>query len=389
MSSTGVYDTLSALQQSGSEPTANPATPGPIDYINNSLGYADPAITAAANPQPAPAATPQNTQVNYSGLLPTAQQYQSFAPLSYQQFGATPQVSAATVNPAMLGPSPYMQAAQGSNLAGPQAATVDNSQLPGALQQYEGLNASALAPQFAQQNQALTGSEAQRGIFNSTAGQELQNNLSGQQDAALASANAPLVSQFAGAYNSNNQLNAGNQQAANLAGYSGLLSQDQLNTQNQQAANSANYQGALSNQQLQAQLQQQGGLANQAAYNNANQYNADAYGAITGTNLSNYNNYLSSLMNQQNTLSNGLLQGTLSSYDPSATGASSLINNGMNNAGAAYTGAYNAGSAGTANLASTFGQLGSALGSSIGNNASNAGSGVADMSNSSFSDWGA
>jgi hypothetical protein len=359
-----------------------------------------------------------NSTVNYSSLLPTASQLESYAPLSYQDFGAVPQYAAATVNPATIQSTPQMQAAQQANVAGPQAAqqgtvagpqaaSVDNAQLPGALSQYEQLNSQALAPQFKQQNDALTGSLAQRGIFNSSAGQELQNNLSGQQDAALAQANSPLVQQFAGAYNSNNQLNASNQQAsnladyqgllsqatnnaanqqsANLAGYQGLLSQATNNAANQQAANSANYQGLLGQNSQQAQLQQNAGLANQDAYNQANAYNASSYGTVTGANMKNYNDYLQLLQGQNNTLTNGLVQGTLASYDPQATGASSLLNQGLNNASNAYSNAYNNGAAGTANLASTFGQLGSSLVSSIGNNNSN--SGGADMSNSSFGDY--
>lgn len=325
----------------------------------------------------------QSTPVDYSQLLPSAQSYESFAPMSYQQFGSVPYVQASTVNPASVAQTPGMQAAtvNPNSLPGAQAASVDQSQLPGALQSYEQSVNTAMAPQFQQQNDALTANLADRGIFNSSAGQQLQNNLTGQQDASLSSAYEPLISQFAGAYNSNNQLNAGNQQAANMADYSGLLNQIGANQTNQQAANATNYAGTQSDNQLGAQLQQQAGLSNQAANNTANTQNADAYGAITAGNQSAYNQYLQQLMGYQNGTQNTLLDATINSYNPSQY--SNLLSQGMTNAGSAYTNAYNGGAAGTANLSSTLGNLGAQYGASLGSG----NGGGADMSNASFSDY--
>jgi hypothetical protein len=325
----------------------------------------------------------QATPMDYSQLLPSAQSYESFSPLSYQQFGSVPYVQASTVNPASVASTPDMQAAtvNPNSLPTAQAASVDQSQLPGALGSYEQMVQSAMAPQFQQQNDALTANLADRGIFNSSAGQTLQNNLTGQQDASLSSAYEPLISQFAGAYNSNNQLNASNQQSANMADYSGLLSQIGANQNNQQAANATNYAGQQSNNQLLAQLQQQAGLSNQAANNAANTQNADAYGAITAGNQSAYNNYLSTLMGYQNGTQNTLLDATINSYNPSQY--SNLLSQGLNNTSNAYTNAYNGGAAGTANLSSTLGNIGAQLASNTG------GSGYTgpDMGNASFGDW--
>lgn len=361
--------------------------------------------------------------VDYSSLLPSSTDMSSYAPLSYQDFGSVPTVAASTVSPASVANVDPMQAATQANVAGPtaaqtatsslptaQAASVDNSTLPGALQSYENMNAQALAPTFQTQNDALTSDLAARGIFNSTAGQELQNNLSGQQASALASADSPLVQQMQAAYNSNNQLNAtnqqtanntnysgqlestlgntANQQATNLAGYQGLLSQAANNAANQQATNAANYAGNQSNAQLNANNQQQAGLANQSSYNNANQYNADAYGAVTAGNETNQNNYLSALMSMDASTRTALLNNVLATYDPSANGTNSLSSIGLQNAGSAYTNAFNNGAAGTANLSSTLGSLGGSLAS--GSN-SNAGfqndAGQADSSNASFGDY--
>src|SRR5215813_561743 len=113
---------------------------------------------------------PSSQTVDYSKLLPSAQDYSSFAPLPYQSFGAVPYTQAATMNPASVGSTPAMQ-----------AASVDLSQMPGALSSYEAMVQQALAPTFRQQQDTLTSDLAKRGIFNSTAAQQLENDLSGQQ----------------------------------------------------------------------------------------------------------------------------------------------------------------------------------------------------------------
>lgn len=378
-------------------------------------------IMAGSPGGPVAATSTKSTPIDYSQLLPSAQSYESFAPMSYQQFGSVPYVQASTVNPASVAQTPGMQAATvnpnsipGANAATvnpnslptAQAASVDTGALPGALQSYEQSVRSAMAPQFAQQNDALTANLASRGIFNSSAGQQLQNNLSVQQDASLSSAYEPLISQFAGAYTAGNQQNASQQQAtnlanysgqigqiganqentqaANMADYSGLLSQIGANQENQQAANATNYAGTQSDNQLLAQLQQQAGLSNQAANNTANTQNADAYGAITASNRSAYNNYLAQMMAYQNGPGGTLptmLDATINSYNPSQY--SNLLSQGMTNAGSAYTNAYNGGAAGTANLSSTLGNLGAQYASSLGSG----NGGGADMGNASFGEF--
>jgi len=256
--------------------------------------------TLGANGQPLPSlGSSSPNPVNYSQLLPSASQDASFTPLPYQDFGQVPYTQAATVNP----------------------ASVDLSQMPGALSQYESLNQQALAPQFQQQQDALTANEADRGIFNSTAGLQLGNDLAGQQAGALASANAPLVSAFAGYYNQGEETNAANQQAA--------------------------------------------AIANQAAMNQSNTFNATAYGDIAGQNMTDYNSFLNTLYNQQQDVSSGLEQTVLNSYSPgNYTG---LIQSGQTSAGNAYSGAYNSGAAGTAALSKSLGTLGGQAGSALAN----------------------
>jgi hypothetical protein len=252
--------------------------------------------TLGANGQPLPVIGSSSTSSNtpdYSQLLPSASQLASYTPLSYQSFGSVPQVQAATATP----------------------ASVDLSQMPGALSQFEQMNQTALAPTFQQQSDALTANEADRGIFNSTAGLQLGNNLAGQQAGALASADAPLVSSFAGYYNQGEETNAANQQGA--------------------------------------------ALANQTALNNANDFNATSYGDVTNENMQDYNQYLNELGQYQTNLQTGLAGDVIQSYGPQQY--ESLLNTGLQQSGSAYTGAYNNGAAGTAGLSNSLGNLASSL----------------------------
>ena len=244
-----------------------------------------------------PAATPANAdpanQVDYSQLLPSSQQLQNFAPSPYQAFGAVPYV-----NPALS-----------------TAAQVDNSQLPGALSQYEQQLQTALAPTFQQQDQQLTADLSSRGLMDSSAGAQAQGNLQGNQAAALSSGIEPLISQFAQAYNQNNQLNAG--------------------------------------------YQQQTGESNQTALNTGNAYNSQLYGNIVGSNQQNSNAYQKALFDLQTGTNTGLLNGTLASYDPNNNGTTSLLGTGLNQAGTAYSQAYSAGAPGAAALGNSLGQIAS------------------------------
>jgi len=275
-----------------------------------------------ANGQPIPGATSATTSspssVDYSQLFPSANQLAQYTPLSYQSFGSVPQVQAATANP----------------------ASVDLSQMPGALSQYESLNQQALAPQFQQQQDALTANEADRGIFNSTAGLQLGNDLAGQQVGALASADSPLVSAFAGYYNQGEETNAANQQQA--------------------------------------------ALANQGALNNANEYNATAYGDVTNENMQGYNQYLNELGQYQTGLQTNLADQVLNTYSPSQyTG---LLDTGLQQSGNAYSQAFNNGAAGTSNLSSALGNLGGSL-KIGGSGGSSSGVGIPDMDAASFGDY--
>jgi len=275
--------------------------------------------TLGANGQPLPSlGSSSPNPVNYSQLLPSASQDASFTPLPYQDFGQVPYTQAATVNP----------------------ASVDLSQMPGALSQYESLNQQALAPQFQQQQDALTANEADRGIFNSTAGLQLGNDLAGQQVGALASADSPLVSAFAGYYNQGEETNAANQQQA--------------------------------------------ALANQGALNNANEYNATAYGDVTNENMQGYNQYLNELGQYQTGLQTNLADQVLNTYSPSQyTG---LLDTGLQQSGNAYSQAFNNGAAGTSNLSSALGNLGGSL-KIGGSGGSSSGVGIPDMDAASFGDY--
>jgi hypothetical protein len=300
---------------------------------------------AAIAKEPASAAT----AVNYNQLLPSASQLESFTPLPYQSFGSVPYTQAATVNPANVAATPNAQ-----------AASVDLSSMPGLLSQYEGDVKSAMAPTFAQQNDQLNASLAGRGIYNSTAGQQLSNNLQGQQDAALAGAYEPLIQQMQTDYTKGQEQNSAQQQATNLVNYTG--SQDR--------------------NALLAELQQQAGLANQDATNVSNTNNANMYNNTVTGNATEYNNNLQRLYNDQNSLSTGLMSDILQTYDPGLY--NNLLTQGASSAGTAYGNAYTAGAGNSSNLSSALGTLGGSL---FPGKSATSGAGVPDMSNSSFGDY--
>jgi len=229
--------------------------------------------------------------VDYSQLLPSSQQLQTFAPQPYQAFGAVPYV-----NPALS-----------------TAAQVDNSQLPGALSQYEQQLQASLAPSFQQQNQQLTAQLASSGLLDSSAATQATGNLQGQQAAALSSGIEPLIGNFANYYNSNNQLNAN--------------------------------------------LQQQTGSNNQSALNTGNAYNSELYSGIVNSNQQNANAYEKALLDMQTGTNTALLNGTLGSYDPNNNGTTNLLGTGLQQAGNAYSNAYAAGGNATSALANSLGQI--------------------------------
>jgi hypothetical protein len=208
------------------------------------------------------------------------------APATQQQFGGV-----STVNPDTYS-----------------AADVNASYIPGALQASEDLNAQALAPQFQQQDMSLDDNLASRGIVDSGAATYLNQNLAGNQSAALASADAPLISQYAG-YNQADQLS--NQSAQNTA---------------------AEY--------------------NATAGNAAAVQNADAYNAMNQGNTNAYNSWLDTIEGQGSNYGNTLEQnfaGTygnldstaLNSLNPSST--ISAYENGLNNSGSGFGNAFSAG----------------------------------------------
>jgi hypothetical protein len=245
---------------------------------------------AASNGAPA-------NQVDYSQLFPTSGQLSQFAPMSYQEFGAVPYV-----NPALS-----------------TAAKVDNSQLPGALSAYEQQLQTSLAPTFQQQGQQMTADLASRGLLDSSAAAQAQGNLQGNQAAALAGGIEPLIGKFADFYNSNNQLNASNEQ--------------------------------------------QTGVQNQSALNVGNAYNSELYKSVTSGNQQDQNGYLKALWDLQNGSNTGLANGVLGSYDPNNNGTTSILGQGLQNAGNAYSNAYAAGGPAASAFANSLGQLASGFAS--------------------------
>jgi hypothetical protein len=246
------------------------------------------------------------------GAMPTPDQLASFAPRPYQDFGNIPFINPATYDPAQAsaagysaatyGPAQYsaaqydptyfrgvQQGAAGYNAATfnpsyDRAASVDLSQFPGALKSFEGMNAQALAPQFQQQQLSLEDNLGSRGIVNSGASTYLNQNLAGQQDAALASMDAPMIEAMAGYWNQGQETNAQLRQQSGLANQSAQQSAAQANAN---AINAARATGAGYQEQAiqsNADRAQAAAAANAGAANTAGSTNAAARQAAASEN---------------------------------------------------------------------------------------------------------
>lgn len=216
-----------------------------------------------------PAAQPTS-----GGLLPTSTQLQSFAPAQYQQFGAVPTVAPTTMT----------------------AATVDPAQNQQFYNQYAQQLQTSLQPTFDQQKQDLDASMAARGIFDSGAAVQAGNELTGQQDAALANPLGQMTQQFAG-YNQQDVLQ---------------------NEQNKQSTNQFNA----------------------TAGNDASVFNANSYGNVVGQNMNNYNVFQNELYQGSQGLDNTLLNAELGSYDPNYQ-ATTMLSGGLSNIGSTYGNVFN------------------------------------------------
>jgi hypothetical protein len=232
---------------------------------------------------------PTNTQGLGAGLL-TGQGVAGFAPAEYQEFGNIPTVGTDTYT----------------------STGVDNNYLPGALAESDQEIAQGLAPQFAAQQMSQDDNLASRGIVNSGAATYLNDQLAGQQDAALAGAESPLVEEYAQFGNSNAQLNATAQNAA--------------------------------------------AAANAAAGNNSNNINAELYYGATSGNEQAYNDYLSGLLGDASSYGQNLENGFLGTYGTS--GSPTIGNPTLNYSGNSTLGSgLAAGLSGLGSLAATNNQV--------------------------------
>jgi hypothetical protein len=186
-----------------------------------------------------------------SSFMPSIQQLLSFMPQMFQAFGGVP-----TVNPSMIDPSSI------GKFLTPYTNSVEQS----------------LAPEFAQQDDALNTSLASRGIYNSSAGAQLQSQQGQQQQATVLGTSLPMAN-------------------ADLA-------------------------------------------ANQGSQNSADFANAQEYGNVVNSNESMYNGFLNTLMQQGMGISDTMLGSYLGSFgaNPQALG---LLGTGLQGASSAYSDTYN------------------------------------------------
>jgi hypothetical protein len=191
------------------------ATPG-VD--ENGVPTAGAQPVAGATPVASTAATPATS--TGTATAPGIGGVTGVSPAGIQSFAATPQVAPTYAT----------------------AATVNPQQSQQYLDQYEGVVQSALAPTFAQQDEDLQTSLAARGISSSGAAAQLQTQLQGQQAAAVASADEPLISAEAGYSQADIAANQANEQAVNTGNAGASNTADLANAELQQGDITDNFQ---------------------------------------------------------------------------------------------------------------------------------------------------
>lgn len=242
----------------------------------------------------------------------------SFAPQSINNFGGLTQMNPSGYNASnqqyLNSPQAYQSAFVGMD---PNVAYQSYNQTANMLNQ-------SMQPQFQQQQQALNGDMASRGIFNSSAADYNMQNLVSQQNATMSGADSNLLA------NAQNQF--GNLYST---GYTGSIGQNQFNTSAQNAASQAGYQGLLGQMSANQSMQNQAAQYNASAQNAAGQFNSQNANAAAGQEQQQYNQWLQSLQQEQFGLGNASLESYLSSFgDTSAAGI-------LGQAGTSAAGAYN------------------------------------------------
>jgi hypothetical protein len=280
------------------------------DSGNGQQGSGVPAATgssldaAIAAWQQQQGSSPQSAATGTQQVLdPT--QMASMAPLPYSSFGQVPYLApatysstgynasgydASTYNPTGYGASGYnpngydaanfnASAYNPQNVNLGQNAYLDPQQNQQFLQQNMNLLQTEMAPTFQNQQRSLDESMAARGIFSSGAGVDASNQLKGQQDAALAGAQAPMVAQGYGYQQQDvaNNANLNAQQGFQNAAYGNQAGQFNAGLQTQVAGQNAGAQNAA--RAFGAGAANTAGQFNSAAANTAAQYGAEAQNA--------------------------------------------------------------------------------------------------------------
>ena len=215
-------------------------------------------------------AAPVSASTAPAPLSPSPGAINATAPAPVQAFGPTAQVGTTYAN----------------------AATVDPNSAQQYLNQYEQAFNTSMAPQYQQQQQQLENSLQARGLQNTGAGGQLDQQLLASQGATTASAYDPLIQQAFGYNQADTSQNASNQQG--------------VNSQNASASNSS-------------------ALANAGFYtNNVNQ------------NANSYNSYLNTLYGSGANEQNSLLTAYLNSFGPQS-GVTNAMSQGLSGQQNAYT----------------------------------------------------
>jgi hypothetical protein len=286
-------------------------------------------------------------------------------PLPFSAFGSIPSMTAATYQPAAWTSTGYNAAQFSPTDVSTQGSFLDPNQSDKYLQQNEAAVQAALAPQFKSQDQQLAESLAAKGLLSSGAAVQAQNDLFGQQAAATAQGDIPLISQGYGYSqadlvnnaNVNQNVNAADAAYANQAAAANASAVNQSQAFDATAANEAASQNAAA--------ENTAGASNAASTNAINEANSANYLNVVQGDANAYNAFLSELLGLGSSYGTGLVSSEIGSFQPANPAVLNTLGLGASNATTAGNNAFNS----TANATGGAGQAFSDVFSGLVNNA--------------------
>lgn len=283
------------------------------------------------------------------------------APVQYSQFGSLPVVAPSTYNASHYTSTGYTPAQYGATNVSTAGSLLDPTQNQSYLDKNMQLIQTSMNPAFDQENQSLDAQLAGRGILNSGAGAQAAILQKGQQDAAVAAAQQPLVSQGysyeQGDLTQNASTNfAANQADAQYQNIADAANAQALNTGGQFDASALNAAG-----QFNAGSDNTANAGNTASTNAINEYNANNYMGTTTNDEAAYNAWLAARAASGDQYGAGQVTGYEGTAAPANSSVLGGIQQGANNAGTAGANAYGGVLAGSGGVGAALGSVANQL----------------------------